>query len=204
MLARVSAGVVLHALNSARPATIISPARPRIQVNGRSDARLRLAATAATKWFSAARSPNSMPRELTPLRLVEIARQRDMRVPRMAGGADDLGRAPQQGCDRNGRVGGDRDKGGIGAILQQTPHQIGQQIAVAADRRIGPVRQCRTILAQSRIERLAHAMQTLKLVAALVVGKFENGRHRQRVMGGELRKEARPQRQQLLARRRGS
>ena len=34
-------------------------------------------------------------------------------------------------------VGGERHEGRIGAVLQQPPHQIGQQIAMAADRRVG-------------------------------------------------------------------
>ena len=79
----------------------------RIEVSGRTEVRLarrdrrdQLVQRRALAEFDAAR--------IDPLRLVEIARQGDMRVPRMAGGADDLERAPQQGCDRHGRVGGDR------------------------------------------------------------------------------------------------
>ena len=125
-------------------------------------------------------------------------------MPRIVGGADDVGRAPQQRRDRHGVVGGDRHEGRIGAVLQQAPHQIGQQIAVAADRRIGPAGDVGTILAQLRVERLAHAVQALKLESAVAAGKFENGRDRQRIVGGELREQARPQRQQLAARRRCS
>ena len=54
------------------------------------------------------------------------------------------------------------------------------------------------ILAQLRIQRLAHAMQALKLESARRRRQFENGRDRQRVVGGELREDARPQRQQFL------
>ena len=63
-------------------------------------------------------------------------------------------------------VGGDRHERRIGAVLQQAPHQIGQQIAVAADRRIGPAGEVGTVLAQLRVQRLAHAVQALKLEAA--------------------------------------
>ena len=80
------------------------------------------------------------------LRPVEIARQRDVRMPRVVGAADDVGRPPQQRRDRHGLVGGKRDKGRVGAVLQQPPHQIGQQIAVAADRRVGAAGESGTIL----------------------------------------------------------
>ena len=132
------------------------------------------------------------------LRLIEIARQTDVRMPRVAGGADDIGRPPQQRRDRHGVVGGDRHERRIGAILQQAPHQIRQQIAVAADRRIGATGDLGTILAQLRVQRFAHAVQALKLESACPIRKLEHGRHRQRVVGGELREDARPQRQQLL------
>jgi hypothetical protein len=57
------------------------------------------------------------------------------------------------------------DEGRIGAVLQQTPHEIGQKVAVAADRRIGAAGQARRVLHQALIERVAHAVQTLEFVA---------------------------------------
>src|SRR5438045_8665663 len=69
---------------------------------------------------------------------------------------------------------------------------------MAADRRIGPMRQSGTILAQLRVQRLAHAMQSLKLEFAFAAGKLENGCDRERIVSGELRENARPQRQQVL------
>ena len=66
---------------------------------------------------------------------------------------------------------------------------------MTADRRIGPIGQVRAIPAQLRIQRLAHAVQALELESAFAIGKFENGRDRQRVVGCELREEAGPQRQ---------
>ena len=100
---------------------------------------------------------------------------------------------------RHRLVGGERDKGRIGAVLQQPPHQIGQQIAMAADRRIGAAGDVRAILAE-----LAHtAPRPCRAgagtrIRSFAVGQFEHGRDRQRVVGGELRKDPRPQRQQLL------
>ena len=69
---------------------------------------------------------------------------------------------------------------------------------MAADRRVGAARQFRAVLAQLRVQRLAHAVQPLELKSAAVAAKLQNGRHRQRVVGGELRKNPRPQRKQLL------
>ena len=116
----------------------------------------------------------------------------------IVGGADNVGRPPQQRGDRHALVGRQRDKGRVGAVLQQPPHQIGEQVAVAADRRIGAVGEFGTILAQLRIERFAHAVQPLEFEAAAIAGEFEDGRDRQRIVGGELRKDARPQGQQLF------
>ena len=99
---------------------------------------------------------------------------------------------------RHGLVGGQRDEGRIGAVLQQPPHQIGEQVAVAADRRIGAAGDVGAILAELRVERLAHAVQALEFEAAARRRQLEDGRDRQRIVGGELRKDARPQRQQLL------
>ncbi len=114
----------------------------------------------------------------------------------MIGGADDIERPLQQRRHRHSGVGGDRHKGGVGAILQQAPHQIRQEVAMAADRRIGPIGGVGMILVQLRIKRVAHAMQSLKLEAVAVADEFQNGGNRQRVVGGELRKKPRPQLQE--------
>ena len=73
---------------------------------------------------------------------------------------------------------------------------------MAADRRIGAIGELWAILGELRIKRFAHAVQTLEFEAVVAIGEFKHGGHRQRVVGGELRKQARPQRQKLLARRR--
>ena len=121
-----------------------------------------------------------------------------MRVPCVGRRADDIGRAPQQRFGRHGIIGGDRDERGIGAVLQQPPHQIGQQIAVTADRRIGPAGQLWAILAQLRIERFAHAVQALELESGFAACEFQNGRDRERIVGRKLRENPAAQRQQLL------
>ena len=66
---------------------------------------------------------------------------------------------------------------------------------MAADRRIGPIGQSREVLAQLPVQRFAHAVQALELESAGVTGQFQHGRHRQRVVGGELWEQAWPQRQ---------
>ena len=45
------------------------------------------------------------------IRLIEIARQADVRMPRVVGGTDDVRRPPQQRFDRHGIVGGNRHEG---------------------------------------------------------------------------------------------
>ena len=120
-------------------------------------------------------------------------------MPCVVGAADDIRRTLQQRRHRHGLVGGQRDKRRVGAVLEQPPHQIGEQVAVAADRRIGAAGDIRAILAELGVQRFAHAMQALELEAAFAAGQFKNGRDRQRIVGGELRKDPRPQRQQFCA-----
>ena len=115
----------------------------------------------ATSVSSAARSPNSIPREL--IRCGSRSRGSGILECRAcAGAADDIGRPPRQRLERYSIVGGEGDKGRIGAVFQQPPDQVGQQVAVAADRRIGAVGELRMIFAQARVERFAHAVQPLE------------------------------------------
>ena len=79
------------------------------------------------------------------------------------------------------------DEGGIGAVLQQAAHEIGEQILVAADGGIHAARVAAGIGRDDMIvKRLAHAMQALKLEIAAIAREFENGAHRMGVVGGEL------------------
>ena len=109
-----------------------------------------------------------------------------------AGVADPRLRPLQHVLDRHARVGGDRDEGGVGAVLQQPPHQIGEQIAMAADRRIDAAGSARHVGEQRLVERLAHAVQALELVALGAAGILDHAGDGQRVVGGELRIEPRP------------
>ena len=76
---------------------------------------------------------------ILPLRRIKIARQRNVRL-RAACAGDPALRPAQDFGNRHVRIGRDRDEGGVGAVLQQPTHQIGEQIAMAADRRIDAAR----------------------------------------------------------------
>ena len=108
----------------------------------------------------------------------------------MAGvrGVADPGLRPFQDIlDRHAWIGGGGDERGVGAVLQQPPDEIGQQIAMAADRRIDPARRARHLGQQRLVQHLAHAVQALEFVALGAAGLLDHARHRQRVVGGELR-----------------
>ena len=76
----------------------------------------------------------------------------------------------------------------VGAVLQQTPNEIRQQIFVAADRRINTHRQLRL---SGSVKRLAHAVQALelKIGAASARGHAANGGDGVRIVRRELRED---------------
>ena len=104
-----------------------------------------------------------------------------------------LDRIGDQRLDRHRRIRDPVDERGVGAVLQQAAHQIGEQRLVRADWCVdaaGPVQPVRPdhIL----IERLAHAVQALELILPGVeirAGQLHDGRERQRVVGRELRED---------------
>ncbi len=84
-------------------------------------------------------------------------------------------------------------EGGVGPVLQQPAHQIGQQVFMPAHRRIGPHHHPVVEVVGGLVERLAHAVQALELDADPGVGRHPP--HRGQgvgVVGGELRVEVRP------------
>ena len=91
-----------------------------------------------------ASSARSRPRELRRAAPNSVARQRDARM-RRAGRRDrraSCDRIGDQRLDATRCVGDAVDEGGVGAVLQQAAHQIGEQRLVRADRRVdaaGPV-----------------------------------------------------------------
>ena len=99
----------------------------------------RAVAHIAQQRFEACAVAEFDARRVAPLRLIEIARQRNFAIARVACAPAIDALRPAQDCrDRHVRIGGDRDERRVGAVLQKPPHQISQKIAMAADRRIDP------------------------------------------------------------------
>jgi hypothetical protein len=91
-------------------------------------------------------------------------------------------------------IGNAVDEGGVGAVLQQAAHQIGEQRLMRADRGIDAAGTVELVPSDDfLIERLAHAVQALELV--LADAKFSpaicvDGGEGLRIVGGELREDA--------------
>ena len=91
------------------------------------------------------------PGRILARRRIEVARQRDARMPRVACVFDPLLRTAQDFAHRYGGIGRDRYERRVGAILQKPPHQIGEQVAMPADRRIDTARRARLAGDQRRV-----------------------------------------------------
>src|SRR3546814_15886151 len=79
-------------------------------------------------------------------------------------------------------------EGGVGTVLQQAAHQVGEQLLVAADRRVDAAGQVHPLRPDDLlIERLAHAVQALELEVPMATGALSRGlqnpRYRVRVVG---------------------
>ncbi|VFT76744.1 Uncharacterised protein [Klebsiella aerogenes] len=142
---------------------------------------------------------------------VEIARQRDFRM-RQAGLAFLLrqffyraDRVGHQLVQRQGIVRDTVDERGIGAVFQQTAHQIRQQRFVGAHRGVDPARPVQFAVGDFAhhllVQRFAHAVQALELILARVVvlaRQLVDSRQGMGVVGGELRVNQVRHRQQLF------
>ena len=118
------------------------------------------------------------------------------RQPPQHGAAVPLGldaghRVPDDLGDRRLLVGQPMHEGGVGAVLQEPPHQVRHQVLVRPHRRIDAAGGARPAVAADHllVERLAHAMQPLELEGPGGGGSNADGGNRQRVMRGELRDE---------------
>ena len=96
------------------------------------------------------------------------------------------------------------DEGGVGPVLQQAAHQVGEQGLVAADRRIDAAGATQLAVGDLAdhlfVERLTHAVQALELVLARVVvltRQLVDGRQGVGVVGGKLGIDGLGHRQQL-------
>src|SRR3546814_5091522 len=76
------------------------------------------------------------PGAVDPLGLVEIARQRDRRMPRADHRLHLLDRIGEQFLVRFILIGELVEEARISAVLEQPPHEIGEQILVPAHRRV--------------------------------------------------------------------
>ena len=107
---------------------------------------------------------------------------------------DVLHRVGHELLDRDAVVGDAVHERGVRAVLEQPPHQVGEQRLVAAHRRVDAARPRQPALRTRRddalVQRLAHAVQALELVLAGVIvlprGVVDRG-ERVRVVGRELR-----------------
>src|SRR5215471_5597808 len=119
-----------------------------------------------------ARSPKSMP---TAARRCGMKMSRGRAILRLRACAG----APIQCCGRR------RDERRIRAILQKPAHQISQQVAVAADRRIDAAGNIRKFGEQCLIKRFAHAVEPLEFEAVDSAGILDNAGYGQRIVRGE-------------------
>ncbi len=81
---------------------------------------------------------------------------------------------------------------GVGAVLQKTPHQIGQQVLMAAHRSVDAHRaQIRIGLRRRGVERLPHAVQALEFIGRIAgLGRnLTHGAQGVGVMGRKLRED---------------
>ena len=87
------------------------------------------------------------------------------------------------------------DERGVGAVLEQAPHEVREQRLVRADRRVDAARPAELAFGDAAddllVERLAHAVQALELVlpgrVRVGAGELVDRRERMRVVGRELR-----------------
>ncbi len=137
-------------------------------------------------------------RRIFPFRPIEIAGPRNLRMARMARVADDSLRALQDGRHRHAGIGRRVDERRIGAVLQQAADQIGEQVAMAADRCINTASRLGLGPQQGLVERFAHAIEPLELVARDPAGGLDGARDGQGIVGRELRIDPRPRGKQLV------
>ena len=165
--------------------------------------RRRRSAARAAAVASASRQPAASRRCALAVRQVDAggvralgaeqpARRRNARV-RAAARALDVGdRVADHLLDRQRLVDDAVDERGVGAVLEQAPHQVRQQFLVRADRRVDAARQCAARrVGELRVQLLAHAVQALELELAAARPREVDDRGRGvRVVRRELRIDA--------------
>jgi hypothetical protein len=104
--------------------------------------------------------------------------------------ADNLGWALQERLDFDCRIRRNTDERRVRTVFQQTSDEIGEQILVSADRRVGSAGSLRPVFEKLAVKCLAHAVQTLEFVTRNALGAFNDRCDRQRIVGGKLRVDA--------------
>ena len=81
------------------------------------------------------------------------------------------------------------DERGIGAVFQQSPHQVGQQLGMRTHGRVDAAGRSRRLpLHQLLVKIMPHAMQALELEGSRIsLGQGQHIGHGVRIVGGELR-----------------
>ena len=128
-----------------------------------------------------------------PLRrgAIEIERRRDARMAVGGGGEGGDGIAHHR-LGRHAVVQKGVHEARVGPVLQQAPHEVGQEVLVPSHGCIGAQAERPVFGLRPRVERLAHAVQALELHRdAGGVGDPLHGRERLGVVRGELRIEVR-------------
>jgi hypothetical protein len=92
---------------------------------------------------------------------------------------------------RHALVGDLVDEAGVGAVLQQAADQVGQQVAMAADRRIDPRGDALFSADEPLIEAPPMPCRRWNSKSRARAGPLQDGRDGQRVVGGEGRIDAR-------------
>ena len=115
------------------------------------------------------------------LRLEKVGWQGDGGVARAADRHDLFNRIGEQFVFADRLVGQLMDKAAVRAIFQQAADEIGKQVAVAADGRVGPA-MIALLLHQPFEKPLAHAVQPLELKITPVARPMHDGRDGQRVV----------------------
>ena len=120
------------------------------------------------QWLAHQVVPERQPETVLAFRLEEIRRDGDRRIGLLGQRRRLLDRIGNDGFDRRRVIGEPVDEGGVGAVLQQPAHEVSQQIAMAADRRIDAARLAEALGPHDfAVQRLAHAVEPLKLVGAI-------------------------------------
>ena len=114
------------------------------------------------------------PPRVAALGVKQVAWQWDARMRLLRQCREPRDRVGDDLVDRGMLVDDAVDERGVGAVFEQPPHQIGEQILMAADWRVDAARAVHLVGRHLVIERLAHAVQALEFPVTALTGQFED------------------------------